>query len=351
MIRLNCFAVLKTAFTIRNISITPYLYRIEAKVPKNIVFINALSETNQLQITFAVEHGTRTKRVGFLRPMSCTVEHSFHRMAQKIQREIMSNDNFVLTLSGPTDSSIKYTSHTWESLLPILSSLQFHVNDQQLTIAYNYPVIKRIDLPKCATIGLDLYPDLVDFNGDVANCRFQWFRKSSNGKWQQCENNTQIYRCTRADWGAMLRLKCEVHYNGIKTSTAESNVSICYEEICSPVLDTRLQHTKEAAIDPQFRVISYNVLADFYASTTYSRENLFNYCEAKYLNWIYRERLLQMELFGYNGDIYCLQEVDKSFYWKTLQPSLQFRGLDSVYQRKENTQEGLLTLFNSNKFR
>lgn len=351
MIRLNSFAMLKAAFTIRNISSTPYLCRIKPKVTNNIVFINELNETNQLQIAFAVKHENQSRRVGFKRPMSCTVMHSFKRMAQKLQREILTKDDFVLTLSDPNDATVEYTSHTWESLLPALPTLRFQVNDQDFEIAYNYPVIKGVDLPKCATIGLDLYPDKIDFNGDLANCRFQWFRKVGNGKWQQCDNNTQIYRCSRNDWGAMLKLKCHVYYNGIITSSAESNVSHCYEEVSSPVLDTRLQHTEKPATDPQFRVVSYNLLADFYASSTYSKEKLFYYCEAQYLNWAYRERILQKEIFGYNGDIYCLQEVDKNFYQKTLRPSLPFRGMELVYERKEATQEGLAILYNNDKLR
>lgn len=349
---LHSINLLKTAnFSLRNISTTSHLQRLEARVPKNIAFINELQETNKIQISVAIENGPKLKRVGFLRPLTCTVEHSFNRMKQKIQREILTTADIQLALINPTDANAQYALQTWKSLLPALPSLCLQINGSNYKIAYNYPTIKRIDLPKQTAVGLDLYPIVIEFAGSADDCQFQWHRKYTHGKqkWQKCNNNTQIYRCTPDDLGALLKLTCHTYHNGIEASFAESNAVYCVEPIASPILDERLKHTSKQLADPEFRVISYNLLADFYASTKYSKEELFSYCEEEYLEWSYREPLLQKEIFGYNSDIYCLQELDKDFFC-IIESSLQYRSLNAVFEPKGATREGLAILYNTNKF-
>lgn len=350
MVGLHSFSWLKTAFPLRNISTTSCLHRLEAQVPRNIAFVNKLQETNTLQISVAVDDGERWRRVGFLRPLSCTVEHSFLRMKQKIQREITTTDDIQLALIDPKDANAQYALETWESLLPALPSLCLQINGSSYKIAYNYPTIKRIDLPKATPVGLDVFPTTIDFAGNIEDCHFQWLRKYVKGrKWLELNNQTQIYRCTNGDLGAMLKLTCSTQYKGVQTSFVESNVSYCMEPIDSPIVDKRLKHAGKQLNDPEFRVVSYNILADFYASTKYSKEELFSYCEEKYLDRAYREPLLQKEIFGYNSDIYCLQEMDKGFFL-AIERSLQYRSLHAVFEPKGATKEGLATLYNTQKF-
>lgn len=51
-----------------------------------------------------------------------------------------------------------------------------------------------------------------------------------------------------------------------------------------------------------FRVLSYNVLAEIYAT-----RQMYPYCPMWALNWSFRKQLLQRELQLYNADILCLQ--------------------------------------------
>ena len=55
------------------------------------------------------------------------------------------------------------------------------------------------------------------------------------------------------------------------------------------------------------RAVSYNLLADQYASTDYAREHLFSYCPARYLDMGYRKQLILAELQAYHADIILLQ--------------------------------------------
>uniref|UniRef100_A0A1I8F7M3 Endo/exonuclease/phosphatase domain-containing protein n=1 Tax=Macrostomum lignano TaxID=282301 RepID=A0A1I8F7M3_9PLAT len=63
------------------------------------------------------------------------------------------------------------------------------------------------------------------------------------------------------------------------------------------------------------RVVSYNLLANLYADSDYSRNQLFPWCDPNYLSMSYRKCLIFRELSGYNNaDLVALQEVDEPLF-------------------------------------
>lgn len=70
-------------------------------------------------------------------------------------------------------------------------------------------------------------------------------------------------------------------------------------------------YTVKEAEWPAVRVVTYNILADVYAQTEFSKTVLYPYCAPYALQLDYRQNLIKKELAGYNADIICLQEVDK----------------------------------------
>lgn len=99
-----------------------------------------------------------------------------------------------------------------------------------------------------------------------------------------------------------------------------------------------------------FRVVSYNLLADLYADSDYSRANLFPYIPAAALHIDYRKQLFVRELHGYHADVMCLQEVDAKIFDYDLVPVLGYRRMDGRFQRKGQTAEGVATFWNRDKF-
>lgn len=77
------------------------------------------------------------------------------------------------------------------------------------------------------------------------------------------------------------------------------------------LFDNRHAFTAKVPDWPTVRVVSYNILADIYAQTELSKTVLYPYCAPYALQLDYRQNLIKKELAGYNGDIICLQEVDK----------------------------------------
>lgn len=103
----------------------------------------------------------------------------------------------------------------------------------------------------------------------------------------------------------------------------------------------------------QFRVVTYNLLADLYCDSDYTRKHLFPYCPPYALDIDYRKQLFVKELLGYHADLMCLQEVDAKIFDYDLQPLFiggaggRFGG---SFQRKGTTAEGLATFYNRQRF-
>lgn len=102
--------------------------------------------------------------------------------------------------------------------------------------------------------------------------------------------------------------------------------------------------------DGQFRVVSYNLLADYYADSDFSRKELFPYCPAYALAIDYRKLLFVQEVLGYNADICCFQEVDAKVFDLTLKLYLGIDGMEGILQKKGGTVEGVATFYHRDKF-
>ena len=81
-------------------------------------------------------------------------------------------------------------------------------------------------------------------------------------------------------------------------------------------------------------MVSYNILADAYASTKFAREQLYAYCRAEALSVEYRKQLVAWELGQYHADVLCLQEVSRHVFESYLEPVLATRGYHGVYANK-----------------
>ena len=97
--------------------------------------------------------------------------------------------------------------------------------------------------------------------------------------------------------------------------------------------------------------MSYNLLADTYADSDYSREVLYRYCPPYALHIDYRKQLILKEIIGFNSDIICLQEVDSKVYDADLHPTLSVLNYEGVYNRKgAEVVEGLSTFFSKERY-
>ena len=97
--------------------------------------------------------------------------------------------------------------------------------------------------------------------------------------------------------------------------------------------------------------MTYNLLADLYADSDFSRTVLHPQCPAYALDISYRKSLFIKEILGYNADIICLEEVDNKIFDGDLNPVLSQEGFQGVFDRKGGqVSEGVACFWNCEKF-
>ncbi|XP_031627621.1 2',5'-phosphodiesterase 12 [Contarinia nasturtii] len=258
----------------------------------------------------------------------------------------------------------KCETTTWSEIFANVDEHEFKesklkVCDQEFTVAYNYPYVQELTMPSTILVGFDCYPAIfkVEFT-EREKCLFEWYRgkpspneNSPITDWDKCEEDGFFYRVKVSDLNHKLKFVCTPKCNDKIGPTVEL-ISNCVVE-AGPGCDafenkqkftpTRLEGTK-------FRVVSYNLLADYYADSDFSRTELFPYCPPFALAIDYRKHLFIREIRGYNADICCLQEVDSKIFDLDLKLCLGNDGLEGILQKKGTTQEGVATFYNRNKF-
>lgn len=79
----------------------------------------------------------------------------------------------------------------------------------------------------------------------------------------------------------------------------------------------------------RFSVLTYNVLADLYATS-----ELYHYTPSWALSWNYRRQNILKEIVGHNADILCLQEVQSDHFEDFFAGELARHGYTAVYKKK-----------------
>ncbi|XP_018377460.1 PREDICTED: 2',5'-phosphodiesterase 12 isoform X3 [Trachymyrmex cornetzi] len=241
-----------------------------------------------------------------------------------------------------------------ESLLQDSAELKLVIFEKTFLVKRNAPYITKISLPSCILAGFPTYPSKFEsLYTDTKRSIFDWYRNDPVNKpnsWTHVGNG-YLYVPSVTDIGRHLKISCEPRNesdSGSKMEIQSKNVVEAGPGECP--FDIRHQFTKHKLSDRSFRVISYNILADTYADSDFSKDVLFPYCPQYALDMDYRKQLILKEIIGFNSDIICLQEVDKNIYEYDLLPSLYMLNYDGVFVTKNEVNEGLATFFNQNRF-
>lgn len=228
-----------------------------------------------------------------------------------------------------------------------------HIGEVRYRVERNPPVFTIAELPLTLMAGFPICPKLEIEFGDFQHCTFGWYKQQSlaNDEDRWVEAGTErVFTPSNADIGLKVKFKCTPG-NATKLGTPKelmSNNSIeAGPGACT--FDNRHPYTQKVTDDSTLRVVSYNILADTYAQTDFSKTVLYPYCAPYALGIDYRQNLIKKELVGYNADIICLQEVDKGVFNDSLSPALDAFGMQGVFRIKEKQHEGLATYFRKSK--
>ncbi|KAM2022301.1 hypothetical protein ACFX16_044218 [Malus domestica] len=175
----------------------------------------------------------------------------------------------------------------------------------------------------------------------------------------------EYYVPTEHDIGFCLRLKVEVVDSSTRTQLCPARIKVTEPVIYPPPHPPRctmwnscIADLKEhSSNDVTFRVLSYNILADYLAT---SGSNRHYYCPDWALSWAYRQQNLLYEIIDYDADILCLQEVQKDHFENFLKPELAKYGYSVVYKKKKTeiftfksqlTVDGCATFYRDQRFK
>jgi 2',5'-phosphodiesterase len=221
-------------------------------------------------------------------------------------------------------------------------------------------------------------------------CSWRWLRRrvaaaedKDNADWEETGASDACYTPTEADLGCLLRVECipaRRHAGqaanaareaaGLAPAAAENDAADNaavehgepgFAETTSPVArgPSLPAHTLRALAPSTsstststFRVMSYNILANQYASNSYARTVLFGYCPPQFLAVEYRRQLVLAEIKAHAPDALLLQEVDSSAFFDYYLPHLRRLGYEGRYTNKlGRVREGSATFWRTARFR
>ncbi|XP_034936937.1 2',5'-phosphodiesterase 12 [Chelonus insularis] len=232
-------------------------------------------------------------------------------------------------------------------------NLSMVILGEPYTIKYNTPWILRIKLPATILVGFPVYPsEFETLYLDKDKSSFIWYKFKHNYPHEEIQvGEGFIYYPSDTDIGFILKLKClprNDHGEGPEIEVISKVAVTAGPGVCP--FEARQSSTSTKLSGDNFRMLSYNILANTYAKSNYSKEVLFPYCPEHALDIDYRKLLIIKELIGYNADIICLQEVDRRVYEHDMKPPFILLDYDGIYGSKGETGEGLLIMYNNKRF-
>lgn len=237
-----------------------------------------------------------------------------------------------------------------------------YIGDARYRVERNPPALTELSLPRSLLAGFPVCPKVSAEFAAPQHCLFRWFRQQRPSEaageeagegWVETAAAGRVFTPPNALVGLRLKLRCtpgdgERRYGPARevesSGPVEAGPGSC-------TFDGRHLYTQRVCGPGSVRAVSYNILADAYAQTEFSRTVLYPYCAPYALEIDYRQNLLKKELAGYSADLICLQEVDKSVFADSLTPALDAFGLEGLFRIKEKQHEGLATFYRRNKFR
>nr|XP_023022672.1 2',5'-phosphodiesterase 12 [Leptinotarsa decemlineata] len=225
--------------------------------------------------------------------------------------------------------------------------------DKPFQVIVNSPWVDAMSLPMSILASFPTYPSKFETVFTMkALSTFTWSKSKDEKSWIDVGNDF-VYTPCNDDIGHYLKLSC-IPRNEQSEGPSVETVSVCKVD-ASPgqcPFEVRHQFTKERTKNNEVRVVTYNILADLYCNSDYTRTVLHPYCPPYALEIDYRKQLILKEIIGYNADIICLQEVDRKVYKYDLQTVLEHLGYGSELSLKGGeVAEGLALFYSKERFR
>ncbi|RZC35729.1 2',5'-phosphodiesterase 12 [Asbolus verrucosus] len=327
----------------------------------NKAYLRHLNESEKFEITFQyVDPEARINRqFNLCRQVSETISSFTTRVATNMDKVIKKKNKNqtqppIKVSVSVNGNQVKDDSISCKDIfVKNTDRIVLNVCNQQYDVIINSPWVSGLALPNSILANFPVYP--VKFESqytDRGASEFSWFKSKNKTDWTLIGDRF-IYQPSNGDIDSFLKISCLPRNGDLEGPRVEAVSAVQVQAgpgFCP--FETRHEFTKEKCKGESFRVVSYNILADLYCDSDFTREVLHPYCPAYALSFDYRKQLIIKELTGYNADLICLQEVDKKIYNYDLQPFFEQLGYNSDFCIKRGlVAEGLALFYNRARFK
>ena len=244
----------------------------------------------------------------FLKRLNSTVDNILNKKKKKPQKpeeEELPAPNHALFTSG-TETVDLNTDMPINSIL-FNPNLNLIILDEEYEIDLNPPGVEKIKLPGSIMAGFPTYPYRLQIsNASVEASQYDWYTsdtllevkdgkdtkkgQSGQSKWNK-RSQGYYFTPTKADIGRLLKLDCtpkdaETGRSGCTESVSSSRPIEAGPGVCP--FEKRHVFTREKTSSNEIRMVTYNLLADLYADSEFSRTVLHPQCPAYALEIDYR---------------------------------------------------------------
>jgi len=255
---------------------------------------------------------------------------------------------------------------------------KLQVDNHFYRVLYDPPTVKSLKLYKNRIVADCPYVpqvELIQPLCPVTTCRIEWYRstnvpdvdfnesahkrikpeKLAKG-WEKVSDDYH-YVPNGDDVGRLLKVRCfpvvdDVdHFMELISPVPVSRLPLADGETFPFEKRQKLTSEFSSESDSEFRVVSYNLLADYYSDSDFTRTSLFPYCPTQWLHGEYRRQVLLREIPGYRPDIVMMQEVDRKMFRNGLKSVLGSHGMSGSLALKREVPEGLATFWRDSRFR
>ncbi|KAF4045372.1 Endonuclease/Exonuclease/phosphatase family [Phytophthora infestans] len=243
----------------------------------------------------------------------------------------------------------------------LMRTKQLQVGSETFTVLHNQPLVTGLKVLEPVMAGITVNPLLETQFCTADECSWRWYRRNkgeeSGGMLVSSERR---YTPTEEELDCTFYVEC--HAPMIQSEYAEDSKA---EAVTIPVLPgpnryvfkERQQMGATSATDKYpdaheaFRVMSYNVLYNGYATTDHAKKNLFSYVDDEVMKETRRIQLILHEIEENNSDVVCLQEMGEHVFNHFFKPMLASIGYHSFYSDKTGTtNEGCATFIRTSRF-
>ncbi|UJR13564.1 hypothetical protein I4U23_000577 [Adineta vaga] len=335
-----------------------------------------------IQMTYEIPSSTVRRKFNLLRSVDESVSQTIRRLTANIEqaakKKNRKRDKKQTTNNSPAelepivvqlfDSNNQLIDENRPNKQAWLDCRRLVINEQSFNVEYNAPAVIKFRFPEIIMTNA-ITTAIVDLDyGDREHSLFNWYvadgiKTQETEDMDETTDDTQwihvhtgpfcIFRDEHVN--KFVRLACLPRNSSLREGMQAVHISKTRIIPC-PVnlpMNTRHQLTQDyLPIDSNLlRVVSYNILADGYASSTGAREIIYPYCPQDYLEFDYRKPLLFREILGYHADLILLQECDTKLYERDFSSIMNAHGYSGDFKIKsQNVQEGEAIFYRKDRF-